>query len=369
MGTAGLWAYPWDIVADGIEASLGRMEACHIDEVSLATVYHSGQILSLAGQGPHFVSDPVQPLVDLRDPAGQAFLQQFYGPLKDRGLDLRGWTILFHDKPDWKPVETILGQTLSHAPCPAANQARARDLVLSVAESGWFDALDLESCGYTSAFHGAHHEISGVVMTPLLQMLLSICFCAECQSGMSDVHWDALRRDVRTGVGDLVNAASPPADAHAQLAGFLVENPVVWDYIRVRSAFLSRFLTDLAEQSAVPIRPILMAQNFHAQLAWIEGLDPDPESPFDLIALGYGDPSVIAQDLAWLQSRGWDLGRITMGQTLVAGRTPDYAAAQGRLQTALEAGVKRITFYNYGLLNQPRWAWLKRLAAQVAAKV
>lgn len=365
MGTAGLWTYPWDIRADGIETSVNRIAAHNINEVSLAAVYHSGQILSLAGPGPHLVSEPAHPLADLRDPAGQAFLQQLRSPLKDRGIDLRGWTILFHDKPDWKPVETVLGQTLGHAACPAANQAQARAMVLSLAESGGFDALDLESCGYTSAFHGAHHEIAGVMITPLLQLLLSLCFCADCQAGMPDVNWGQLRQDVRSQIDALVHAPNPPADVYAQLASFLVDHPVAADYIRVRSAFLTRFLTELAGESPIPLRPILMAQNFHAELAWIEGLNPDPASPFDLIMLGYGDPSVIAQDLEWLKGRGWDMRRITMGQTLVAGRTPDYATAQSRLATALDAGITRITFYNYGLFNQPRWAWLKQLAAQV----
>ncbi len=365
MGTAGLWAYPWDIAADGIEASVDQMAAHNINEVSLAAVYHSGQILSLAGSGPHLVTDPAHPLADLRDPAGQAFLQKLVPALKDRGMGLRGWTILFHDKPDWKPVETALGQTLGHAACPAANRGRAREMVLSLAESGWFDALDLESCGYTSAFHGAHHEIAGVVMTPLLQLLLSLCFCADCQAGMPDVNWGQLRQDVRSQIDTLVQAANPPADAYAQLATFLVDHPAAADYIRVRSDFLTGFLTEWAGDSPIPLRPILMAQNFHAELAWMEGLNPNPASPFDLIMLGYGDPSVIAQDLAWLSTRGWDMRRITMGQTLVAGRTPDYATAQGRLRTALDAGITRLTFYNYGLLNQPRWTWLDKLAAQV----
>ena len=202
-------------------------------------------------------------------------------------------------------------------------------------------------------------------MTPLLHLLLSMCFCPDCQAAMPGVEWSPLRLEVRAQVEALVNAASPPADPSVQLAGFLIEHPRFTHYLGARSTYLNRFLTGLSQESPVPLRPILMAQNFHAQLAWIEGLDADSASPFDLIVLGYGDPAVIVQDLDWLKMRGWDLSRVTMGQTLVAGRTPDYATAQGRLQTAVDAGIDRITFYNYGLLNAPRWNWLKSLAAQV----
>ncbi|MCL5115694.1 MAG: hypothetical protein M1272_00890 [Firmicutes bacterium] len=369
--SVGLWAYPWDIARMGVAHTVERLVSADITELSVATVYHSGQVLSLIDHTPRFITMPEGPLLDVRDSdwsqAGIGFrpgdlLEELRGELSAAGIRLRGWTIINHDKRDWSPTVNVFGQAIAHAACPLANRPRIVELVQWLSQSGHYDALDLESIGFTSAMHGAHHEIAGIVMTPLLQLLLSMCFCPDCEAAhASEMDWEALRILVSAAIQRLVHEEAPP-DPGAQLATFVVEHPLLGEFVRRRGQALDGLLTQLTAGSSIPLAPILMAYHRQASLSWIEGLMANPAVPTDLVVLGYGDPAVIQHDLDWLWSKGWDPARLMMGQTLLPSAAPTYGDAEARLRSARAAGITRFTFYNFGLLSRVRWDWLRRLS-------
>lgn len=59
---AGHWAYPWDIAQWGIKRTVEKVRNPGITDLSVATVYHSGQILSLATGEPRFFTRNDGPL-------------------------------------------------------------------------------------------------------------------------------------------------------------------------------------------------------------------------------------------------------------------------------------------------------------------
>lgn len=372
----GVWAYPWDVAQWGVSQTVDRLQEAGIGEVSLATVYHSGQVLSLAGKTPRLMMEPQGPLVDVRRHDWQqgdltfhpdVLLDELAPALRDAGIRLRGWTIVNHDKAHWLPTVNVWGQAMPHAACPLANRQAIGDLVKELSRSGHFDALDLESMGYTSAFHGAHHEIAGVVVTPLLQWLLSLCFCPACETYFAPLmDWPVFRDVVQRSTQRLLQAEGP-RDPMAQLAGFLGEHAWASAFVALRGRMLDDLLTELAEASAIPLAPILMAYGRRAQLAWIEGLMGNPAVPSDLIVLGYGEAPMIREDLEWLWDKGWTPNRLMVGQSLLPSVAATQGDAEARVQAALTAGAERWTFYNLGLLTDTRWGWLKQLTATIMA--
>lgn len=371
-----VWAYPWDIARLGVNEAVRRVVDAEIDVVSLATVYHSGQVLSLVGGPPRWVFRPEGPLIDIRETQWQdenltfsprEVVMNLAEALRQAGVGLRGWTIVNHDKRGWAPTINCYGQAMPHAACPVANWERAIQLAESLGELGVFDGLDLESVGFTSALHGAHHEIAGVQLTPLRQFLLSFCTCDACRDYFTDhLDWVALRVTMQQRLARTLGEEACD-DGVAEVTQFLSEYPLVARYVASRGRLLEQLVAQMGRAAGIPVAPILMAYERRAELSWIEGLTADPRLG-SLVALGYGDVQMITSDLAWLRRQGWDIERVVLGQSLLPAIAADYGAAEARIQAALALGVRRFSFYNLGLLPPQRWQWLRTLSAMIKAQ-
>ncbi|PSR23978.1 MAG: hypothetical protein C7B45_01445 [Sulfobacillus acidophilus] len=364
----GLWAYPWDLQELGAAAVLRQLQEWRISELAVATVYHSGQILSLMGPDPRWIMQPSGPLVDFSDPFGMPvpLLADLRVRLSDAGIILRGWTVLGHDKHGWDPTINVFGQAMVHAACPVANQPRATTLIGRLSDSGYFDVLDLEALDFMSAIHGAHHEIIGPPMTPLIELLFSLCFCQACSRTFgSKLDWDALTYDVRTSLREVVQHECIDIQPLSQLTTFLQEHPLIQHLLDERSLWLNRYLRALSAASAIPLTPMISSYRGQQALSWMAGWVPDASWSSDIIALGYGSPETVWSDLNELLLKGLAPEQIICGQTLVAQATPTLAVAKSRVEQAFAAGIRRFCFYNWGLLNQPRREWLNTLSALI----
>jgi hypothetical protein len=369
--SVGIWAYPWDLASEGPEAVAEYCTRHGISSVSLAAVYHSGQILSLT-PSPHWVNAASGPLVDLTSESPPE-MREFVPSLKSRlagvGVRLHGWVVLNHDKLGWMPIVSADRQHLGHTACPAANRERLARLLRELDSAGWFDELHLELPDWIDAVHGAHHEIVGVTLTPLLRLLLSLCFCEECHDQFgAEVNWEALRHKVLADIAFYLDAEPAPPEPFVQMATYLVENPDITALLRLRSRWLGDFMVHVQSTLSTPLVPMVTAHQLHGELSWMAGFVPDAARFSQIILLGYGTPDVVSQDLIWLAHKGWAMDRVIMGQTLAAWATSDLAVARRRLEDALEAGVQRSIFYNWGILNGPRRRWLGELCALASAE-
>lgn len=377
---AGLWAYPWDIAQWGIKRTVEKVRSAGITDLSVATVYHSGQILSLATGEPRFFTRNDGPLFSFRQDVWQdggleIRPQQFYrelsGQLRAEGIRLRGWVIAGHDQTHLKPVINAFGQEIRHAACPVANQEQFVQMIRDLAAWNVFSGLDLESVGYTAAVHGAHHDISGIVITPLLRILLSVCFCPSCAAVFGGATaWEAFHQEVRDSVVQLVAQEPAPLEPMAEVATYLVEHPQFVQFLSQRSRTIEDIIRRAAASSGnMALATMLVPYGGQAQLSWMEGVLADPSVAWDVIALGYASPQALQHDVNWLYRKGWDPSRIIVGQTLTATMTADFDQAQMRLRAALNLGIQRFTFYNMGLLNAQRWNWMTALVQQIRASI
>jgi len=320
----------------------------------------------------HWVSSPDRPLVDVSsvDATTEHFLDRLKPALDAANIRLQGWIVLNHDKPDWQPIMAAGSQGLPHTACPVANRSRLQGMLRRLDGTGWFESLQLELPDWTDAVHGAHHEIIGVALTPLFRLLLSICLCDGCREVFGlEVDWPALAKTVEADVAYFAEVEPPPSDPMLQLATYLLENPEITQLLRARSRWLGQFLANLKTMVRAELVPMVTSHQGHAELSWMSGFVPDPELFAHVILLGYGDPTVIAQDLNWMRHRGWDMDRILMGQTLVASATPRLEDAIERLQVPLAMGVTQYLFYNWGLCNDTRRGWLDPLCHLIRCKM
>ncbi|PSR34715.1 MAG: hypothetical protein C7B46_04575 [Sulfobacillus benefaciens] len=370
MPTISLWAYPWDIARLGIDKVVETVVEARITSLSIATTYHSGQILSLANGDPQLFSSGSGPLFDFRKSSWTLgpikispimLFRELGNALAHAGISLRGWTIIGHDQQGLAPVINAWGQPIAHSACPLANQDAIFQMIDQLGDVGVFSTLDLEAIGYTPLFHGGHHEISGVVITPLLNFLLSMCFCPSCEAWFGEImDWPGFRKMVQQDINQLLDSESSD-----ELMQYLRERLQVAQFIQRRADAVESIVNRAFSTQHMGMAVIAHSFGRSARLSWLEGIPTSPTLHGDIISLGYGEPVQIQDDIQWLLQKGWRVERIIVGQTLVANAVPTLDDAEQRLAAALDMGITRFSFYNLGLLNTRRLEWLKHLAATI----
>lgn len=352
-----------------------------VDAVSLALLYHGGQVLSLAGDDPEFIFPPQgRPLWSL--PAEQLpgalrgrplvpFLQELRALLKTQGIQLRAWTVSFHDAIGLTPITNAVGQALPHAPCPVANRGYLRSIADGVGSLGVADALELEAAGFMLAFHGAHHEIAGIQMTQVPHLLLGLCFCPACQRMMLHGNLDAalLQHEVRTDLTAMLHRDTTVPS----LDRYLADHPNVRRLLEVREAAVAAGIAEAQEAFPGPVGVIAPSRYADARLATLEGLRADavrkacPTDTLEWVTLAYGDPAAGPQDVAEALSSGFSPERIVAGITLIEAGDASLEAVQKRVNLLWAAGARRFSLYNLGILAPSRRRFIQAVAQQVRA--
>ncbi|MCY0877941.1 MAG: hypothetical protein OWU84_03220 [Firmicutes bacterium] len=381
MTTVHMWIYPWDIARLGPEKTAALLDEMGVDAVSLAVIYHAGYVLSLINGEPELIYLPQgmsfgETNLTMLSRSLQSFnwldfLQATRNSFQRRGIALRAWTIAYHDKFEIRPVVNAFGQPILHSPCPIANRGYLDGIIQLLTSSGMFDAIEIESAGFTPVFHGHHHEISGVVITPLLNLLLGLCFCDECRREMvqSSIDPEALRQFVRRYWEAVARQGALSESSSTELIGILAERPDLARWLERRADLVADALASSAKLFSGPMAYIAQAFARPANLSLLEGipLAPPPRMREDTecVILAYGSPSSVQNDVRAFFSRGWTSKRLVVGLTLVESVVPSWSIFSDAIDVALEQGARRFSFYNFGILPKQRREWVARVAERI----
>lgn len=354
-----------------------------VDAVSVALLYHGGQILSLAGDEPEFIFPPAgRPLWSLnpdqlpgalRGRALVPFLQELRAMLMTQGILLRAWTVAFHDAVGLTPITNAVGQALVHAPCPVANRGYLRSVVEGVASLGVVDAVELEAAGFMLALHGAHHEIAGVQVTHVPQLLLGLCFCAACQRMMLHGNLDAalVQHTVRTDLSRMLERDVPVPTLDA----YLQDHPDVSRLLHVREEAVAAGVSEAVTAFPGPVGVIAPSRHAPARLATLEGLNPGairkavPQDNLEWVTLAYGDPGAGPQDVQEALDAGFAPDQVIAGVTLIEAADASLEAIQARIQALSVAGAQRFSLYNFGILSPERRRYIQAIAQRVHRRI
>jgi hypothetical protein len=232
--------YPWDVVGDPEAA--GRVAALGVQQVTLASAYHSTRALTPRHPGHRVVTAEHAAVLyppdeqmwrgrELRPrPAGSwAEGEDAYGiaadALKAAGLDVHTWVVLAHNslmgaEHPHTSVVNAYGDRYPWAPCIAQPEVRRYlvDLAAEAAVRPGAAGTELESLGWYGLAHlHAHDKIAGVPLGDAAQYLMSLCFCPYCRDGYreSGADPDELAAAVRHALvpvwaGDGTDAAGLP---------------------------------------------------------------------------------------------------------------------------------------------------------------
>ncbi|MEU9408083.1 hypothetical protein AB0E08_20685 [Streptomyces sp. NPDC048281] len=201
------FVYPWDV--DGDPTAAERIAALGVDQVTLASAYHSTRALTprhprhrivtaeyaavYYPPGEHWAGRGLRP-----HRAGDWAPGDAYGEaaeaLAGAGLDVHTWVILAHNSrlgaehPDTSVVNAY-GDRYPWAPCIAqpATRAYLADLAAEAAVRPGAAGTELESLGWYGLQHlHAHDKTAGVGLGDAGQYLMALCFCPACRAGYGE---------------------------------------------------------------------------------------------------------------------------------------------------------------------------------------
>ncbi|MGH9725717.1 MAG: hypothetical protein ACRD41_11685, partial [Candidatus Acidiferrales bacterium] len=254
-----IWAYPWDLLDEGVEAALDTMAAMGMNAVSIAAAYHSGKFMSPRNSKQRicfpeggvvyfrpseakFRNIPIKPC------ASHLAVDDVFGAALRHsakvGLQLTAWFVGTHNSrlaanhPEFA-VRNAFGDAYKYALCPSCKPVHAylTTLLDDFLSQYSVHAVELESFGYLGFYHGYHHEAYSVSLGPFEQALLALCFCPACKRmGIeAGVDVEKLRLEICATIDDRL---ADPSLAEVSFEDSVLE---LMDYVQSRSD-LSRFL-------------------------------------------------------------------------------------------------------------------------------
>lgn len=374
-----IWAYPWDLLDEGVESAAERLSAIGIDEINLATNYHSVQPFL-----PHnperrtffaHASSYFQPNEShygrlLPVPNEEMGEDDWLATIADRlaatEISLNSWTIGCHNsrlgmkKPELT-LESPYGDSLAFGLCPSQPAVREylTGLVSDLSNRASFSRIELETFDffYGTGF-GWHHDKYHVKLGTLGQFLFGLCFCDECRNHATQcgVDVDQARASAKAGIDAIIHRELPP-DASA--AGWFQTHSALADYVDARTETLTEVYADL-RSAAGNSKLGRYAGFFEVEDAWMHGADLEALST----QLDYHTVIAYESTREDVVQRVRAADRLTPDVPIHAGVLPGHPEVYdpGTLTNIVDglasAGVERVSFYNYGVLPEQNLDWI-----------
>ena len=370
---AALWVYPWDLLDEGLDASLGRIADLGLQGISLATAYHAGLLvlphnprqkvrfledgaLYFRPRAGRFAGTTLQPRLSalLRD---HDLLADICEAAARRGLGVVSWTICTHNSyqgerhPD-VAIHNAYGDPLIYGLCPSHPAVQAY-LQALLAELSTYPlrTLQLESYGFMGFPHGYHHEKINFELGPWGRALMGLCFCPACAdiARQEGIDFEAARNDTRRTLDTVFAGEASLPNAFSEEA-LVSELPALGPYLAMRERIETRLVLRLSQAASVPLNLLEIRPGAVDTLAPHIG---------EVTACAYRIP---AAEVAGATRAAKEMlgGRVRLGIGLEAcpHLSPSKENLVAKTHAAWEAGAECLYFYNYGLMPAESLSWL-----------
>ena len=374
-----IWAYPWDLLDEGVESVADCLYAMGVDEISLATNYHHVQTFLphnperrtfFARASSYF--QPSGDYGDLQPVPNEAmgeddWLDRIAAVIEDSPLSLNSWTIGCHnsqiglDHPE-ATLTNAFGDSLAFGLCPSNPVVKTylTSLIGDLSDRGCFERIELETFDYFyGTGYGWHHDKFHADLGMLGEFLFGVCFCEHCRAAAADTGVDVerVRATVRDAIDGIV-AGSVPASADA--GAWLRTHPGVADYLEVRTETLAALYADLAAASDPDLGYYFGLLN--PDRTWMHGVDGyalADHLDYYLVPAYKSSSEGVLETLAGADA-------LTPDVPLHAGILPGHPAVKDPetlrdiVTELVDVSTPRISFYNYGLLPEQNLEWIEQ---------
>ncbi|GHV48209.1 hypothetical protein FACS189499_07150 [Clostridia bacterium] len=297
---------------------------------------------------------------------------------KKSGIAVNAWTVLLHNssiggKNRELTVENAFGDRYEHALCSANERVRnySDALITDICANSAPENILVESATFIPAFHGGHHEISNVIVSPALHFLYSLCFCPRCMEKANAAGADAekARYSVKSLAVKLLNS-EPYCGENGEgwIAAVFLEKPEIFLYEKARQANTAAYIEFLGN----------VIHRNKARFRLMPNQPPLPDNSAYNEGMSYaevGRLSAVDEYLPLIYSGGENYRNVRaalrlfdektpMGGafTLHPGRYPDKGSFIGAVAAAAEDGCRTAYFYNYSIASEERLGWIREAA-------
>jgi hypothetical protein len=384
-----MYLYPWEI--GNMEIFTREYAETGCNAMAPALSYHhantfaasSGRCRQLRESAVSFVPEmsrygAVKPFVH-EDCARGGAVKELRHWAARANIHFAAWTVLLHNSSQGErrpelAMENLFGDPCTHALCPSHGEVReyAHALLTDIIAQFAPDSVMLESATALPAFHGRHHEIANITLSPALRWLYSLCFCPDCMSAAvkrsPGLDPASLRERLKKLALDLANGESLiPGNGDAQLTQLIFEVPGLFEYQKAREAGIAGFIAeavDMIRKQGSRAVIIPSAAPFDVNRVFMEGmrfsLNGTGEDLLLPLIYGSGETYTLVRNAIRLFDAGTPVG---MGVSLNPAQAPDKGAFLAGLAAAREAGCAHFYFYNFSLASRERRRWVQAFNA------
>lgn len=375
-----LWTYPWDL-ADGDARAIAKRlrDDIGLDGISLASAYHTFEmlrphsrkqvLLQIPQAAVYFQPDeslyadtPIQPHVSPMM-AGENWYADAADAAAGAGIELIAWTVFLHNSyqagrhPECAEV-ACTGDVSTSWLCPANPGVRAFAAALArdLAANCGIALLECESLCYGGFGHTHYHVKHGVDLGPGGRFLLSLCFCDACQTRAraKDLDPDALSRVVASMLRRTLASGVPPAESPEELIATL---PQLEPFVRMRDEVVSSLLEEVRAAAGVPVSFIFMGDRFNAAI----------NRPRLAEVADYAETLAYTPDVDRIEATVSEIvpdllnpRQLVVGLQAYPPASPDATTLGAGVERALDLGIRRFSFYNYGIMPPANLAWIRQ---------
>ena len=387
----GFFAYPWDLLDEGIDTALQTMAGrCGCNAIALTASYHSARIfrprlspkiyvrpgaaVAFTPRAKNYEADAPLPIVEER--VAQAHvLEQAREWCEKAGMDFGLWTVGLHNSNlgSAQPqlcMRGCFGDVYHYILCPSNPRARAylRGLIRDICEQFRPQRILLETANFLGMLHWVHHERFPSTIGEVESSLSFLCFCPDClaRAAQRGVDGEAVRQQVARWTEACLNderGALPATFTIADIPALLVESPALYGYVQMRTevtATLVREVRDIAASFGALLEIMPAAFGQPVSRAWREGMSLRrlAEASDALLPLSYFvDPKEVQADLRWTKllsgNAPFDVG-LSAGHPIAA--SAENLAA--KVAICAKEGAGGVYYYNYGMLTEERLDWV-----------
>jgi hypothetical protein len=392
-----MWVYPWDILDEGIDQVLAFLaHDVGLDAISLATSYHT--VKALLPHNPRrkvFLTESsalyFRPQLDLYENTplkphpspmvkDEDILKTISSRCRAYGLELISWTVCLHNSylgrrhPECT-MRNAYGDPYPFALCPSNQAVREYLTALAVDLTSNYDltTLELESAHFSRFAHNYHHEKApGIGLGLLERFLLSLCFCHSCSERAQGegIDTEGLKAMIREYLEKALNVNRPnpvgPEGEYQRVSEFVGQTPPLAAYVEMRERTVSSLIEELKESI-----PSTGSGHRNAQLSvivsplprnWITGVHTRRiASIADFVeVLSYtSSASKVSDDISQVRQILGSVESLTVGLAAYHPFVTDPHRLKEMVEQGLRAGVRRFSFYNYGLMPRENLSWVK----------
>jgi hypothetical protein len=382
---SGMYIYPWEI--GDIETFAREYAETACNAAAPALSYHhahtfaasSGRCRQLRESALSFAPEmsrygELKPLIN-GDCANSALVKRLRDWAGRNNIHFAAWIVMLHNssigerRPDLA-MENLFGDISTHALCPSRGEVRgyANALLSDIIAQFAPGSVMLESVTALPAFHGCHHEIANIEISPALRWLYSLCFCPDCMTTAAKLSPGLDPAELRSRLKKLVLKLTNgeygiPGNGDAQIIQFLFEIPFLFEYQSAREDGIANFIAEavgLIRKNGVRAAVIPSAAPFDINRVFMEGMRFSlNRANADLLlplVYGKGENYAVVRDTIRLFDAGTPVG---MAATLNPAQPPDKRAFLDGLASAREAGCAHFYFYNFSMASRERRRWVQ----------